>query len=65
MIERAFQIAEGNVGINRESLDLVKHWRVAGVGRIVTVYFAGNHDAQGRLNFLHCANLYRRRMRAQ
>ena len=65
VIERALQVAEGNVGIDREPFDLMKHRRMAGVRRIVAMHFPGNHDAQRRLHLLHGANLHRRRMRAQ
>ena len=65
VIERAFQIAEGDVGIDRQAFDLMKHGRVAGVGRIVAMHRPGNHDANRRTHLLHRANLHRRGMRAQ
>src|SRR5580692_3208874 len=36
MIKCPLQIAEGNVGIDRQPLDLMKHRRVARIGRIVS-----------------------------
>src|SRR5215467_4328706 len=38
---------------------------MAGIGRIIAVHLAGNHDADRRLELLHGANLYRRSMGAQ
>ena len=49
VVERALQIAERDVGIDRQTLDLVEHRRVRGVGRIVAVHLAGNDDAHRRL----------------
>src|SRR5579864_3983479 len=57
MIERALQVAESDVRIHRQAFDLVEHGRVAGVGRVFTVNFAGNHNPQWRLHLLHGANL--------
>ena len=51
MIERAFQIAESNVGVDRQTFDLMKHGRVAGVRRIVAMHFARNHDSTGGFIF--------------
>ncbi len=65
MIERALQIAERNVGINRESFDLMKNRRVGRVGRIVAMNFSWAHDAHRRLHLLHSADLHRRSMRAE
>ena len=45
--------------------DLVEHRRVAGVGRIVAMYRARNHDADRRLHLLHGANLHRRSVSPQ
>ena len=45
--------------------DLMKHRRVAGIGRIVAMNFSRNHDPQRRLQLLHGANLHRRCVRAQ
>src|SRR5579864_789864 len=57
MVERALQVAESDVRIHRQAFDLVEHGRVAGVGRVFTVNFAGNHNPQWRLHLLHGANL--------
>ena len=65
VIERAFQIAEGDVRVHRQTFDLMEHRRVAGVGRIVAMDFAGNDNANRRLQLLHGANLHGRSVRAQ
>src|SRR6266496_488077 len=65
VVERTFQIAEGDVRVNGEALDLMEHRRMAGVGRIVAMHLARNDDANWRLQLLHSANLHRRSMRAQ
>src|SRR5215467_1074606 len=64
MIERALQIAKSNVGVDRQALDLMEHGRMAGIGRIVAMHFAGNHEAYGRRRLLHGADLHRRRVGA-
>src|SRR5690242_8477516 len=59
VVERALQISESDVRINRQTLHLVKHRRMAGIGRIVAMHLAGNHDAQRRFQLLHGADLHR------
>src|ERR1700688_4465799 len=48
VIERPLQISESNIGVDRQSFDLMKHRRVARVRRIVAVYNTRNHNAQRR-----------------
>src|SRR5579863_9465959 len=45
VVERALQIAERNVGVDRQTLDLMEHGRMAGVRRVVAVNRARNHNA--------------------
>src|SRR6267154_3670601 len=65
VVERALQIAEHDVRIHGQTLDLVKHGRVARIRRVVAMDIAGNHNSQRRLHLLHGANLHRRGMRSQ
>ncbi len=65
MVQRALQVAEGDVGIHGQSFHLVEDGRVRGVGGIGTMHFARNHNADRRRRGQHGANLHRRRMRAQ
>ncbi len=65
MIERPFQIAEGDVGVDRQPLDLMKHRRVARIRRIVAMHRPGNHNPDRRPHLLHRPNLHRRSMRPQ
>ena len=65
MIERAFQVAERNVGIDCQSFDLVKDWRVRRVERVVPVNLSGTHHAHRRLRLLHGVDLYWRGMGAE
>ena len=57
MVERALQIAESDIGVDAEPFNLMKDGRVRGVGRVVAVYFAGNHDAHRRRLQFHCSHL--------
>lgn len=43
-IHDAFEVAEGNVAVDHEAFDLVKHRRVGDVG-VAPVHFAGGDDA--------------------
>ena len=65
MIKRAFQVAEGDVGVHRQAFDLMEHRRVRGIGRIVPVDFARDHNADRRRLLLHGARLHRRSVGAQ
>ncbi len=65
MVERALQIAEGDVGVDAEALDLVEDRRVRRVGRVVAVHLAGNHDPHRRRLLLHGAHLHGRGVGAQ
>ena len=62
--ERAFQVAEGDAGADRQPFDLVELGLVAGVGLLVAVAHAGQDDAhRGRVlrvgggSFLHGVDL--------
>ena len=65
VVERALQVAEGDVGVDAEPLHLVKDGRVRGVGGVVAMDFAGNDDAHRRRLLLHGAHLHGRGVRAQ
>ena len=65
VIERALEVAEGDVGVDAEAFDLVKDGRVRGVGGVVAVHLAGNDDAHRRRLLLHGAHLHRRSVGAQ
>ena len=65
VVERALQIAEGDVGVDAEAFDLMKDGRVRGVGGVVAVHLAGNHDAHRRRLLLHGAHLHGRSVGAQ
>jgi len=60
VVERALQIAEGDVGVDTETFDLMKDGRMGCILRIVAMHLAGNYDAdRGRVQF-HGAHLHRR-----
>src|ERR1035438_9258168 len=65
VVQRALQVAEGDVGVHRQAFDLVEYRRVGGVERIVAMHLAGDHDAHRRRLLLHGANLHRRSVGAQ
>ena len=65
MIERAFQVAEGDVGVDAEAFHLMKNRRVRSVLRVVAVNLAGDDDADRRRLRLHGTHLDGRRVRAQ
>jgi hypothetical protein len=64
VVERALQVAEGDVGIHREAFDLMKHGRV---GHVVVdaVHTSGNDDSYWWWPVLHDANLDGGSVRAQ
>ena len=64
MIKRAFEVAEGNVGVYTEAFNLMEDRRVGGVGGVIAMHLAGNHDAHRRWLRLHRAHLNRRSMSA-
>src|ERR1019366_2449167 len=53
--QRALQVAERDVGVDRQPLDLVELGRVSGVG-VRTVYPAGDDDVDRRRLALHRAH---------
>src|SRR5690348_12856882 len=65
IFDGAGEIAEGDVGVNREAFDLMKDEGVRGVWIVPAIDLAGNDDAHGRLLLLHGANLHRGSMRAE
>ena len=65
MVERAFEIGEGDVGIHSQSFHLMKDGRVSCICGIGTMHLAGNHYANRRRLLLHGMNLHWRSMGAQ
>jgi len=65
VIERALEVAEGDVGVDAEAFHLMKDGRVRCVLRVVAVDFAGDHDADRRRLLLHGAHLHGRCVRAE
>src|SRR6185369_1026743 len=65
MIERALEIAEGDVRVHTKPFDLVKDRGVRRIWCVVAVYLAWTDDAHWGPHLLHRADLYRRRVRAQ
>src|SRR5579859_1179064 len=65
MVERALEVAEGDVAVYRQALDLMEHGRVSSIGSVTAMHFAGDHHAHRRWLALHGADLDRRGMRAQ
>ncbi len=53
------------LAVDHQTLDLVEHGHVRGVGRVATEHPAGGHDVDGRLGVEHRADLHRRGVRAQ
>ena len=64
MIERSLQVRKGDVGPNGQPLNLMEDGRMRGVGGVVTVHLAGDHNAQGRRLLNHGADLHGRRVGA-
>ena len=60
MVERALQVAEGDVGVDAEAFDLVEDGRVGGVGGLIAVDLAGDDQAQRRGLLQHGADLHGR-----
>ncbi len=60
VVERAFEIGEGDVGIDTEPLDLVEDGGVGGVRCIVAMHFAGDHNTQRWRLLFHGVDLHRR-----
>src|SRR5580698_6160595 len=48
VVERALEVAEGDVAVDAKSFDLMEDRRVGGVLRVIAVDLAGNDDANGR-----------------
>src|SRR5262249_54143166 len=59
IFDGAGEIAKGDVCIDRQPFNLVKHEGVRGVGIVAAVHLAGNNHADRRLLLFHSANLYR------
>src|SRR5450432_2046335 len=59
VVDGAGEIAEGDVGIDCQAFDLMKHERMRRVGVVAAVDLAGGDDSNGRLTLFHCANLHR------
>ncbi len=62
--ERAFQVGEADVFVDKQALDLVEHRRVRLI-RIAAIDLAGRDQADRRRLALHGADLHGRGMRAQ
>jgi len=60
VVERALQIAERDVAVDRQPFDLMEDGRVRGVGCVVAVQLARTHHAHRRLHLFHRPNLHRR-----
>src|SRR5260370_40082761 len=65
IFDGAGEIAEGDVGVNGQALDLVKGEGVRGVGIVAAVDLAGNDDADRGLVLFHGANLHGRSVGAK
>ena len=65
IIDGAGEIAEGDVSVDGQPFDLVKHERVRGVGIVAAIHLAGNDDAYRRLALFHGVDLHGRSVRAQ
>src|SRR5580698_8198033 len=65
VFDRAGEVAEGDVGIDREPFDLMEGEGVRRVGIVAAIDLAGNDHAYGRLALFHRADLHRRSVRAQ
>ncbi len=63
-LQGAFEIGQGDVLVHHQTLDLVEHGRVGGVG-VAPVGFARHDDVDGRPLLLHGAHLHRRGVCAQ
>ena len=64
-LERPLEVRQGDVGVDRESLDLVELRRVRGVGRVGPVHAPGDDDVQRRRVALHRPDLHGARVRPQ
>ena len=65
VVQRAFEIAERDALVDRETLDLVERRRVRRVGCVAPVDAPERHDVDGRLLRLHRPDLRRRGLRAE
>src|ERR1700747_293220 len=63
IFDGAGEIAKSDVGIDRQSFNLVKHERMRGVRVITAINLAGDNHAHRWLALFHGANLHRRSMR--
>ncbi len=63
VVERSLQIAEGDIRIHAQALDLVEDGRMRRIGRIVAVNLARDHNTYRRRLQFHGADLYRRCVR--
>ena len=65
VVERALEVAKGDVLVDDQALDLVELRQVAGVGRIGTIDGARTDHVDGRLLRLHGVDLHARSLGAQ
>src|SRR6266545_1785410 len=65
LLDRAFQVAERDAAVYKQSFDLVEHRIMRGVGSVAAEDAPGRGNAQRRAALLHRVNLHRRGLRAQ
>ena len=65
VVEERLQVADGDVFIDVETLELVEVGGVRGVGGVAAIHAAGRDDADGRLALEHRADLHGRGVRAE
>src|SRR4051812_6634605 len=63
--QRRLEVDEGDAFVNAQSLDLHECRRVRRVEWILAIGVARNEHADGRRILLQCADLHRRRVRAE
>ena len=56
--QSALQVTHGDVLVHHQTLDLVEHGGVGGVGLVLAEHTAGSQHAQGGLVLLHVADLH-------
>ena len=49
---------DADIFVDVQTFDLMEHWRVARVWRIIAVDLAGDNDANRRTHLFHGANLH-------
>src|SRR5580692_4638849 len=65
ILDGAGEVAEGDVGIDRQAFDLMENEGVRGVGIVAAIDLAGDDDPHGRLALFHGADLHGRCVRAE